>query len=396
MQMNRVVTLILVVGWSFGVEAGPQPQSFDFGAGKVIPMLKVSQKQDDNIYSQATNEQSDTVTLVSPVVQFQAQKDSDSYAVTYSGDFGKYWDNSRDNFDDHTLSFDALLSPNDYYTIDVGASVARLHEGRGEGSSEGINALQRPEPDEYDLSDINAVLDLGRDSAKVGVELEAQRTDQEYTNNQSETRYRDRVSTQLGARVYTKLSGKTRVFFGLSQQDFAYDELPLFGPTLDSENQKWFVGARWEVTGKTSGEVRVGNLDKDFDASTRSDDDFGFWTASVTWSPKSYSVINFTANNDARETNGTGAYIESRDFSVSWQHAWSQRLRSTVSLNDGSDSYQGSPRSDDRTDLSFGIDYDWQRWMNIGARYQFSDRESNQNQFDYDKNVFLVNVNLSL
>ena len=290
-MLKRTTFAVLACLGASYVIAAPQPQAFDFAGGKLIPMMGVAFRQDSNIFRQSANEESDTITEFKPVVQLLGEKDANRYALTYTGDYAKYWDSSRDDYADHTISADVLLSPNNYYSVDFGASLGKLHENRGEGSSEGINAIQRPEPDEYDLNNINVVFDFGRDSARMGVELEAARSDIEYTNNRSETQFRDRDETNFGGRVYVRTSGKTRVFVGAARKDFEYDVNPLFGGTLDSEQQRWYVGARWEVTGKTSGEVRIGSVDKDFDEVTRTDSDLGFWNAAVTWSPRTYSQM---------------------------------------------------------------------------------------------------------
>jgi polysaccharide biosynthesis protein VpsM len=121
----------------------------------------VAIKNDDNIFSQGTSEKSATITQILPKVQWLAEKDTDSYALTYSGDYGFYAGSGDDDYTDHTLSFDAAVSPNDRVSFDVGASYGKLHDNRGEGSSEGTNALSRKAPDEYDIRSVDFTTDLG-------------------------------------------------------------------------------------------------------------------------------------------------------------------------------------------------------------------------------------------
>ena len=302
------------------LQAAPEPQAFDFGAGKLIPTLKIVQKSDDNIYSQPSSAESDSITEVNPVVQFMAQQDANSFAVTYTGDYGKYWDNSDDNYADHTLSFDAILSGSDMLTVDLGASLGKAHDNRGEGSSEGINFASRKEPDEYDINNISILADIGRDSAQVGIELEAGRTGIEYTNNSNETAFRDRDESRLAARLYTNISGgKTRLFAEIANEDIDYDITPLLSQSLDNEEQSYSVGVSWDATAKSSGSIKVGRLEKDFDsAAYGSADDITIWDVGIVFSPRTYSHLLFSASVDAKETNGTGAFIEAQDLSVTW------------------------------------------------------------------------------
>jgi len=380
------------------LQAAPEPQAFDFGAGKLIPTLKIVQKSDDNIYSQPSSAESDSITEVNPVVQFMAQQDANSFAVTYTGDYGKYWDNSDDNYADHTLSFDAILSGSDMLTVDLGASLGKAHDNRGEGSSEGINFASRKEPDEYDINNISILADIGRDSAQVGIELEAGRTGIEYTNNSNETAFRDRDESRLAARLYTNISGgKTRLFAEIANEDIDYDITPLLSQSLDNEEQSYSVGVSWDATAKSSGSIKVGRLEKDFDsAAYGSADDITIWDVGIVFSPRTYSHLLFSASVDAKETNGTGAFIEAQDLSVTWVHGWSERLSSTVMLASGDDDYENDPRSDDRSLFSVGLSYDWQRWISVGATYSQSERDSNNSSFDFDRDIFQISFDMTL
>ena len=393
-----VAPVFLTIGvLAAGAQAAPDPQAIDVGGGKLIPLLTVVTKHDDNIFSQPNGEESDTITTLKPSVQWLQQKDTTALALTYTGDYGKYWDSSDDNYDDHTISFDAVMAASDMVRLDAGASYGWQHDNRGEGSSEGINALSRGEPDEYEISNINVAVDLGRDSAMFGVRLTGSRDDIEYQNNRNETIFRDRDETSLAARFYGKLSGgKTKLFAQVSQKDISYDSNPLLGGKLDSEEQGYSVGMEWEITGRTSGEVRVGRVDKEFDSAARRDGSINIVEAQVTWAPRTYSQFILGVSRAPRETNGTGNFIEAQDVSLTWLHGWSDQLSSMVTISDGTDDYSGNPRSDDRQYYSVSLDYDWRRWMTVGASYTYQERDSNNALFEYDKSVFAVKVDLSL
>ena len=377
--------------------AAPEPQSIDLGGGKLIPQLSVSTKHDDNIFSQATGEESDTITNLKPSVQWLQERDSTSLAITYTGDYGLYWDSNDDDYEDHTLSFDASFAASEYVRAEVGASYGWLHDNRGEGSSEGTNALSRGEPDEYEISSISADIDFGRESAMFGFRLMASQDDIQYQNNRNETVFRDRDESSIAGRLYGKLSGgKTKLFVQVSEKDITYDEDPLLGGKLDNDESGYSVGVEWEATAKTSGSIRIGEVDKEFDSAARGGDSLNIWEASVTWSPRTYSHLILSSAKTPRESNGTGSYIEARDTSVTWLHSWSDLVSTTATIADGTDSYYGDAREDDRTTYSISASYDWKRWITVGASYSFQDRDSNDSTFDYDKSVFSVNVDMSL
>ena len=378
------------------VIAAPEPQGIEVGGAKLIPTLKISAKVDDNIFSQSTREEDALITQLVPQIQYLAEKDEDHFAITYAGDYALYDSSSADDYDDHTLSLDTLFSPTDLYSVAFGASLGKLHDNRGEGSSEGIIAASRTSPDEYDINNVNLLLDFGRDSAQFGIEAEAQKTTIKYTNNRSETAFRDRNERYFAGRFYGKAGGKTRYFIEYSTKNFSYDTDPIVGGILDSEQDAISIGATWEATGKTTGSIKVGKLDKEFDAASRRDGDITIWDVAITWSPRTYSHVLFSASQDAQETNGTGSFIEQQNFSVMWLHAWSDRLNTSVMVSTGEDKFDENPRVDDRDSFSLGLSYDWQRWATFNVNYSYTERDSNINTFDFEKNVFTVSLDLSL
>ncbi|MDB9943018.1 outer membrane beta-barrel protein [Pseudomonadales bacterium] len=376
--------------------AAVQPQAVDIGAMKLIPTLGVMQRYDDNIFRQATDEVNSWSTILTPQLQLLAEQDANKVALTYLGDYGRYSSSSDDNYYDHTVSLDAQLEANDQHRFVLGASMAKLHDARGEGSSEGVIAISRPEPDEYDANSLSANYDFGRESARFGLELSADTTDIEYQNNLLETQFRNRQDTGLGGKFYGRLASKTRFFVELAQTDIEYDVLPLSEETLNSDEQNVSLGVDWEVTGKTSGSVQVGRLSKDFDAAGKAGTNLTNWSANVLWAPRTYSYLTIAISKQLRETNGTGSFIESTDYTTQWNHDWSDFLHATLEVGFGNENYADDPRTDDRMSYGLAVNYDVDRWVNISAGYRYTERDSNNNTFDFERSQVMLGVNLSL
>ena len=396
MSASKYIIALTSIAVSLPTLVAAQPQAVAVGPMKLIPTVGIQQKYDDNIFSQATNEVSSAVTVFKPQLQLLAEQDANAVALTYFGDYGRYASSSDDNYADHTLSLDARLEANDQNRLALSASLAKLHDARGEGSSEGSIATTRPEPDEYDSNSLSATYDFGRESALLGLELSADRTDIEYTNNLAETQYRNRNDSGMSGKFYGRLAPKTRFFVELAQTDIEYDVLPLSEESLNSEEQNTSLGMDWEVTGRTSGSIKIGRVKKDFDAIARNDLTLTNWKANVLWSPKTYSRLSLSASKAPRETNGTGTFIESTDYSAQWSHDWSDYLHGAVNIGFGKEDYVDDTRSDDRTSYGVSVKYDLDRWVSLTAGYSYTERDSNQNTFDFERSQFLFGVNLSL
>ncbi|MBL4680774.1 MAG: outer membrane beta-barrel protein [Pseudomonadales bacterium] len=373
-----------------------QPQAVDLGGFNFTPTIGISQSLDNNIFNQPNGRRSSGISRFTPQLQLFAQKDANTLALTYGGDYGIYANSDNDDYQDHSFSADAYLEMNSRNRFTLAASIAQLHDNRGTGSSEGAAATSRTKPDEYDLNGASALWEYGADSARFGASFNITLADIEYTNNRLETQFRDRDEVSLQARLYGRVQSKTRFFVELETRDIEYDTLPISGGSLDSDQDTFSVGVVWEATGKTTGTVKIGSTDKEFSAPSRQDADLNTWEVEVVWSPRTYSNVFFTSSSAPRETNGTGTYIESRSHQVQWLHDWSGRLHTSVSFALGNDEYDNDPRSDDRLDYSFGVNYDLERWINLGFTYSYQELDSNTAVFDYDKRIIAFSVDLSL
>jgi hypothetical protein len=395
----KIKSQLLTVGVMLAVHpafAGTQPQAVDVGAFQFIPTIGVSHNHDNNIFNQPSGTKSSGISRFTPQLQLVTQKDAHTLALTYGGDYGIYTNSDNDDYQDHSFSADAFLEMNSRNRFTLAASLEQLHDNRGTGSSEGAAATSRNKPDEYDLNGASGLWEYGADSARFGASFNVAVSDIEYSNNRLETQFRDRDALSLQARLYGRIQPRTRLFVELGTKEIDYDTLPLTGDSLDSDEDSLSVGVVWEATGKTTGTVKFGTTEKDFSGVGRKDSDLSIWAVEVVWSPRTYSNVIFTSTSAPKETNGTGSSIDSRSHQVSWLHDWSGLLHSSMSFSLGTDEYENDPRSDDRTDYSIGVNYDLERWINLGFSYSVQDLDSNTSVFDYDKRIIALTLNLSL
>ncbi|MBO6658325.1 MAG: outer membrane beta-barrel protein [Pseudomonadales bacterium] len=393
----RLFAGIVLLAGSGVLFAATEPESIAVGGAELIPTIRIQHQHDDNIFSSAIREESSTITNLTPRLEYLAEKDANNrLSISYDGDWARYWQSRDDDYIDHTFTIAGAYSGNDSYKLKVDAATAKLHDNRGEGASEGVGGITRTEPDEYDQDTFSVGLDLGKEGARFGAYFGVDTLAKEYTNNRNATRFRDRDDRGFVARLFTRISGKTRGFIGYRNTDIEYSSLTASGVTLDSDESSVLAGVEWEATGKTTGSLEVGRLTKDFDEPGSEEQDLTVWNLGVQWAPREYSIVSFNTVRDAAETNGIGAYIEQTNHTVNWVHGWSERISSTIAATIGDDEYPGSTREDDRADYTIGVDYDWQRWASIGFRMQYSDRDSNVDLFDFDRRRIFVTLDLSL
>jgi hypothetical protein len=62
----------------------------------------------------------------------------------------------------------------------------------------------------------------------------------------------------------------------------------------------------------------------------------------------------------------------------------------------GEDDYKGVDRNDKLPSLGLRATYQMRRWLDFGAEYSWSKRDSNIDAADYKKNVIMLFVNATL
>ena len=370
-----------------------EPLSYTSGPLQVIPQVGVQVGYDDNIYATETAEKSSTKVIFNPSVQLKAEQGLNEYSVYYEITNGTYQDSSADNYTDHELSGRAYFDFNIRNRLELLAGYLKTHEDRGSGLNQGTNATINDAPIEYSVGSLQGTYEFGGKEAKGRIKLVAGVQDREYDNFRSQTESKDRQKINTSATFYYRVMPKTSLLFEVSNEDIDYD---LATVTLDSSERKYLLGATWDATAKTSGTLKFGYAEKNFDSAAREDADGISWELAMRWSPKSYSVIDVATSKEAEETDGTGNYIDTTSLDLQWTHAWSDIWRTRVYYGVSNDEYVASAREDDQLSYGVGVDYDMRRWLNFGVDYIYSERESNQANLDYEKNTVYLTVQGSL
>jgi len=399
MKYRTLARLITPTAFIFSLPAvaAIEPAAIDAGPVKIVPMISAQVGYDDNFFSTSANEEDDTITVLSPSVQLIAEDGLNAYRLTYQLSEGINQDHSSDNYTDHNLSADAHLEFSQRSVQDLNAAYNKGHEARGTGlSGTGGIANSIDAPLEYDTQTVGFSYIYGAPEATGRIQVYGEHLDREYQNFRSITEGRDDTEVTLGAVFYYQVMPKTSLLFEVRNKDIDYDVDP--ANSLDNETRKYFVGATWEGTAKTTGTVKVGVSEKDFDSASRKDFTSGSWEASVRWAPRTYSVVDISTSRSAAESTGNGNFIDTKSYNVNWNHAWSDIVNTDLGLGLTSETYEGAAdgRKDDTASVNMGVNYDMRRWLTFGLNYKYSDIDSNLANTDYSKNLVMLTVNASL
>jgi hypothetical protein len=306
-----------------------------------------------------------------------------------SSTMGQYQSHTSDNYTNNNVSGLADLNLGTRLRAGLRADYMDGVDPRG-STNNPISAT----PDRYRHTQAQGIVSYGAPGAQGRIDFELGKTQHNYINNRATTAANDRSVDDLGATFYWRVGPKTSLLF---QGRHSAVDYSLPASTLGSVEKLFLAGATWEATAKTTGTFKIGMVKKDFADSARGSSSALSWAGDVRWSPLTYSHLNLTLNRaPAETTGGVGNFIDRTVSSARWAHDWSNRLTSEATAAYMTDNYQGVDRTDNTQRYGLKATYKMRRWLNFGADYAHTARNSNDNNFEFKSNVFMLFVNATL
>ncbi len=355
----------------------------------VYPGVDVSVGYDDNLLRSSVNRVTTPVTVIAPYLTIEGRRGPHTFDIRYRGGIGIFTDSRQDNYTDTALQANAKLLFTARSDLTARFDQKYGHDPRG--------STDRPlseNPDRYRETGAFALLGYGAQGAKGRIELDGEYYERRYTNNLQYTAISDVDRADAGLTFFWRIAPKTRLLMQGRYKSFNYIDP---ASTLDSEELRFYAGGQWEATAKTTGFAKIGYMRKNFETPGLQDISTNSWDAGIRWSPRTYSVFDFTALRGFNESTGIGDTIVQSRAGVRWTHAWNSRLSHSIGYDFINDKYKGNTDRDDNTNaIGLRVDYRMRRWLKFGAEYLYTDRDSNEPQYRYRRNVIMFSVGATL
>ena len=357
--------------------------------------LAAELRYDDNIFLSDTVEIDSWILQALPYVRGTLFSDGNTYQLQYLMDHAEYVDSSEDTYTDHNLTLDINHRFTHRQAIVAEAAYRRLTERRGTGFSEEPNGIV-DSPDDYDHMNLGLRYLLGVPTAALRFEFFGKYNQLDYSSSYVGDS-RDYSSAELGVQSRYRIGARTDVLLEYRRLMVGYDNVPLDfdgnALNLDSDEDYFLAGVAWEMTAKTKGEVKIGQSKRDFDEGEFSNSDF-HWEANIEWRPKSYSKFILSSGRISQETYGSGLYVNSQSYNLSWLHSWSGRLRSELLVGIVEDVYEDSDRTDDRNFWGAQVGYDYAPWLAFDLGYRYRENDSTFDEVNYKQNSLFLKASV--
>jgi len=337
--------------------------------------------------------------IVSPHAAYEISDNIKKFVVDWSLVAGFYEDNRADSdeYVDNTVRAEYEYRPTSRVFVAINGEYKDTRDPRGTGAAEGATTALLDIPDEWHSYGIEGSLGVGAASARIRVEGDIGHITKDYDTNTATTFVRNRDDSYGAARLFYRIAPKTSLVLEGRLINYDYEATAPGVAGLNSDVYRALAGVTWEATFKSTGYIKAGYIKKSFDAFGRTDGDNYIWEIGIEWRPRTYSIVNMSSSRDFQETNGAGDFIQSDNLiSINWTHDWVEYVRSVVDFSYTENSFDPSARNDELLNAGVRLEYQMRRWLSLGAGYRYDERDSSENAFDYERNIFEITARITL
>jgi hypothetical protein len=343
---------------------------------------------DDNVTLARSNKISSMLLTVTPAVSVGLEGANQRYYVVYRGNYGRYLNSALDNFDNHNLG---LAAGHDWTTRFTSLATYDYTRGRDPRGST-TETLTRSDP--WTLHRLRGSVGYGAPGALGHLDGFVGYTKREYSGDNGgfpDTRNFDQVD--VGGTFGYRVAPKTTATLTVQHSDITHPEAHV----LDATENRYLVGVAWAAMAKTVGYGRVGYLRRSAADPAAGTFSTPTYEVGATWSPLTYSTLNVTANRTSAEAVEAGSRFLVIDVAtVTWNHSWFERVRSTVRGLYGQQRHEGVNRTDSYYTVGAQVSYALHRRLRIGAEIRHDARNSPDPLLEFKRNLTLLTLESSL
>lgn len=372
------------------------------GAFFFFPSVTNSLSYDDNVFATDGGETGDFLYTLSPNMLVRSDWNRHALKVYAGGNLGFYFDETDENFQDANAGVDGRFDIKSNSAVHGNLKIARLHESR-----EDPNDVGGSEPTIFRefTARLQGTHRFNRLSLAVGNTF--QYIDYDDTtrggglpdiDNDDSDRAVLRPGVQVGYEFHPGYQGFVR---GEGKFLRYKNSTTSSGIEQNSKGFDLVAGANIDLTGLLFGEFFAGYRERHFDDS-RFDTVRGPVLGSMlTWIPTGLTTVTLNVQNqiieERRSTFGaTSSSYTSTSINANVDHELLRNLILSGGAGFGLDDFESISREDKKVTANIGAQYLWNRYLSLGARYNFQYRNSNVSGDDFTRNLFKISLTAKL
>lgn len=370
-------------------------QGVPVGSFRFLPEISVSELYNDNIYATENNKTDDFVTIIQPRLSMRSDWNRHALNFSAASASGLYSSHSSENYDDYLLQADGKVDVTRRTTLGALVSYSGNHEERGSPND------QRTQTDPVAFTVRTAQAETFHAFNRVKFDVIYSNQDFQYDNGNTKAGakvnngIRDRMDNEVTGRVSYIMTPSYDLYLQSAYNNRDYSN------TLNkrsSDGYNVYAGLHADLTGKLFGDIYAGYMEQNYDNSVLYKDFSGAgYGVNGYWNMTSLTSLTANVGRDVQETivAGASSYVETR-ARLNLDHEVMRNVILSALIGYNNDDYQGTNRKDDVWVAGGGMRYLINRNLSLFANYNHIDRNSNQNNNDYQQNRVLLGLKAAL
>ncbi len=378
----------------------PEFPGIRIGSFLAYPEISAAIMHDDNIYAERRNENSDYITIFSPLITLESDWEQNSLKLDAGADIDRYHDFPQEDVEDYWLGADGRIDVSGKTKLFGGARWAQDHEDRGEPDSLGPFVAAEPTVYEQAAADLGASLRMGAVSLRLGGTYDHY----DYHDVPSvagpmiNMDDRDRDMYSLGARASLSASQSVDFFVQYATDTRDYNTSPDdFGFERDSDGYRGAAGLRLKNARRTLiAEVYGGRMFQEYEDARFEDLSEPYFGADLLWRPTSRISVSAFIDRALEESTipDVSGYLDTT-YGVRAERKLTRNLTANGRFAYTRSDFQGSERLDKIIDAGAGLRYFFSPTVYLGADYRLIDRNSNVYIGQYARDQVMLSIGVT-
>jgi hypothetical protein len=388
-----------VPGTLFGQDLGSAyaPLGIHAGSFMIFPGTDVTLSYDDNVNATKNDTKDDFVAVFGPSVEVQSNFSRHAVGFTVFSEVGRYFKETKEDYWDFGIDGNGRLDITRDNNLDGSFEVARLHDARDDPEDDATTAASR-RPVRYMNYDAN--LAYNHLFNRITFRLTGDFNRKDYRQGAGTAKQNDRDRNiytgqlRLGYNVSPRINTFAQGEYFVQRRDVHRDT---DGFERDSHGWAANGGINVNFTDLLFGEAFAGYTTEYYDDSAFDTESGLSYGINLTWLPTRLTTVGLTGTSNFQPTTNEDASSNLQTtVGLRVDH---ELLRNVLIGAEGGyirNDFQNTNRTDNEFNAGADITYLINRHFSVGAAYNFSKRNSDDNNREFTRNLFTLQLRAQL
>ncbi len=373
------------------------PLGIHAGSFMIFPSTDVNLSYDDNVNATKNDTKDDYVAVFGPSVEVQSDFSRHAVGFNVFSTVGRYFKETKEDYWDFGINGNGRLDITRNNNLDGSFEVARLHDARDDPEDDATIGESR-RPVRYMNYDAN--LAYNHLFNRVTFRLTGDFSRKDYRQGAGTANQNDRDRNiytgqlRLGYNVSPRINTFAQGEYFIQRRDVHRDT---DGFERDSHGWSANGGVNVNFTDLLFGEAFAGYTTEYYDDSAFSTESGLSYGLNLTWLPTRLTTVALTgASNFQPTTNEDASSNLKSTVGLRVDH---ELLRNVLIGAEGGyirNDFQNTNRTDNEYNAGADITYLINRHFSVGAAYNFSTRDSDDNDREFTRNLFTLQLRAQL